>query len=49
MVSRKTDVGKVGRCASKKGLVLEAKPSEAGPAPDREQGTHAAHASAARP
>lgn len=32
MVSRKTDVGKVGRCAGKKGLVIEAKPGEGDPA-----------------
>lgn len=48
-MSRKTDVRKVGRCAGKKGLGLEAKPGEAGPASDREKGTHAARASAAWP
>lgn len=32
LVSRKTDVGKVERCAGRKGLVLEAKPGEGGPA-----------------
>lgn len=45
LVSRKTDVGKVGRCAGKKGLMLEAKPGEAGPASYHEQGTHPAYAS----
>ena len=49
MLSRKTDEGKAGRCAVKKGLVLEAKPGEAGPASDREKGTHAAHATTAWP
>lgn len=47
MILRKTDVGKVGRSAGKKGLVLDAKPGEAGPPFNHEQGTHTAHASAA--
>lgn len=31
---------KVGRCAEKKGLVLEAKPSEVGPNSNHDQGAH---------
>lgn len=42
-------MGKVGRSAGKKGLVLEAKPGEAGPPSSLEQGTHTAPASAAWP
>lgn len=49
LVSRKTDVGKVGRCAEKKGLVLEAKPGEGGPASYHEPGTQAACNSTASP